>query len=215
MMFDFTCVNLAILVLIGLVASEADPQLVYQQPSYIYPGGHPVYKMAGIPYAFPVYNPVAAPRAGSSIASGPKMGKIVKDSKPATAFYGKSCDGYDDFDRECCSTAAPCAINEGDCDKDSECQGNLICGRNNCPSFFPSTADCCEGKNCDGVNYDRECCSVEAPCAINEGDCDNDNECQYNLVCGSNNCYAPFPSGADCCEEEVLEFVLEEDPPDP
>jgi len=58
-MFDFTCVNLAILVLIGLVASEADPQLVYQQPSYIYPGGHPVYKMAGIPYAPAFYgNPL-------------------------------------------------------------------------------------------------------------------------------------------------------------
>merc|ERR1711997_247393 len=79
MMFDFTCVNLAILVLFGLVASEADPQLVYQQPSYIYPGGHPVYKMAGIPYAYPVYNPVAAPRAGSSIASGPETGEIVND----------------------------------------------------------------------------------------------------------------------------------------
>jgi len=87
MMFDFACVNLAILVLIGLVASEADPQLVYQQPSYIYPGGHPVYKTAGIPYAYPVYNPVAAPRAGSSIASGPEMGEIVKDVKPAPAFY--------------------------------------------------------------------------------------------------------------------------------
>jgi len=206
-MFDFTCVNLAILVLIGLVASEADPQLVYQQPSYIYPGGHPVYKMAGIPYD---YSSVPNRRAGLNKRAG------------------KSCDGYDNFDRECCSTAAPCAINEGDCDKDSECQGNLICGKNNCPStvwdrstvqivpsFFPSTADCCEGKNCDGVNYDRECCSVEAPCAIDEGDCDNDSECQGDLVCGSNNCYAPFPSGADCCELEVLEFVLEEVPPDP
>ena len=74
--------------IIGLVASEADPQLVYQQPSYIYPGGHPVYKMAGIPYAYPVYNPVAAPRVGSSIASGPNLGKIVKDFKSAPAFYG-------------------------------------------------------------------------------------------------------------------------------
>ena len=76
---------------IGLVASEADPQLVYQQPSYIYPGGHPVYRMAGLPYAYPKYHPVppvAAPRAGSSIASGPEMGEIVKDFKPAPAFYG-------------------------------------------------------------------------------------------------------------------------------
>ena len=79
---------MAILAFIGLVASEADPQLVYQQPSYIYPGGHPVYRMAGLPYAYPIYNPVAAPRAGSSIASGPQMGEIVKDFKPAPSFYG-------------------------------------------------------------------------------------------------------------------------------
>ena len=77
--------------IIGLVASEADPQLVYQQPSYVYPGGHPVYRMAGFPYAYPVYEqPAIVPleRAGSSIASGPEMGEIVKDFKPAPAFYG-------------------------------------------------------------------------------------------------------------------------------
>ena len=56
------------------------------------------------------------------------------------------------------------------------------------------------GKNCDGVNYDGECCSVAAPCAINEGDCDIDSECKGNLICGSNNCPAHFPSKADCCE---------------
>jgi hypothetical protein len=93
---------LAILAFIGLVASEADPQLVYQQPSYIYPGGHPVYRMAGLPYAHTEYHPPApvAPlveltsellarrTSGSSIASGPEMGEIVKDFKPAPAFYG-------------------------------------------------------------------------------------------------------------------------------
>ena len=72
----------------GLVASEADPQWVYQQPSYIYSGGHPVYRMAGLPYAYPRPPPGASPRAGSSIASGPEMGEIVKDFKPAPAFYG-------------------------------------------------------------------------------------------------------------------------------
>merc|ERR1740122_383044 len=43
-----------------------------------------------------------------------------------------------------CSVAVPCAINEGDCDKDSECKGRLICGRKNCPANFPSGADCCK-----------------------------------------------------------------------
>jgi len=119
-MLDFTCVNLSILVLIGLVASEADPQLVYQQPSYIYPGGHPVYRMAGLPYAYPVYNPAAIPqeRAGSSIASGPEMGEIIKNLKPAPAFYAD------------CNSEAQSQINEinrirGFVNK-VECEQNLV-----------------------------------------------------------------------------------------
>merc|ERR1712008_355201 len=120
MMLDFTCVNLAILVLIGLVASEADPQLVYQQPSYIYPGGHPVYRMAGLPYAYPIYNPAAIPqeRAGSSIASGPEMVEIIKNLKPAPAFYAD------------CNSEAQSQINEinrirGFVNK-VECEQNLV-----------------------------------------------------------------------------------------
>lgn len=53
----------------------------------------------------------------------------------------------------------------------------------------------------EGTSYDRECCSKVSPCHINEGDCDTNIECQGNLVCGRNNCPAPFPSSADCCEE--------------
>ena len=56
------------------------------------------------------------------------------------------------------------------------------------------------GKDCDGIIYDAECCSVAAPCANNEGDCDDESECQGDLICGQNNCPAPFHSGADCCE---------------
>ena len=55
-------------------------------------------------------------------------------------------------------------------------------------------------KTCGGEIYDNECCSVEAPCAINQGDCDENSECQGDLVCGKDNCPAPFPSTADCCE---------------
>ena len=80
---------------IGLVASEADPQWVYQQPSYIYSGGHPVYRMAGLPYAYPKHHsasPAVVPQvyggSGSSIASGPIIGETVKGFKPGPAFYG-------------------------------------------------------------------------------------------------------------------------------
>ena len=47
--------------------------------------------------------------------------------------------------QECCGTSNPCDEGQGDCDKDSECSGNLICGKNNCDhSKFPSNkTDCC------------------------------------------------------------------------
>ena len=50
---------------------------------------------------------------------------------------------------DCCSNSHPCGLFEGDCDGDDECNDNLLCGSNNCFSFFSSTADCCiePGKN--------------------------------------------------------------------
>ena len=48
---------------------------------------------------------------------------------------------------ECCSSSNQCGLNEGDCDDDIECSGNLICGDDNCPSHFPSDADCCIGNS--------------------------------------------------------------------
>ena len=44
----------------------------------------------------------------------------------------------------CCTSNNPCDIHQGDCDNDSHCKGNLICGKNNCGSAFTWTyADCC------------------------------------------------------------------------
>ena len=45
-----------------------------------------------------------------------------------------------------------------------------------------------------------ECCSSENQCGIGGGDCDNDDECKWNLVCGTNNCGSEFPNEVDCCE---------------
>ena len=44
-------------------------------------------------------------------------------------------------------------------------------------------------------------CTSENPCGTNQGDCDNHDECQDGLVCGSNNCpdYLSFHSEFDCC----------------
>ena len=52
-----------------------------------------------------------------------------------------------------------------------------------------------------------DCCTVDKPCQENEGDCDNDNECAGNLVCGTNNCGGIFDSAADCCIRKII-FIL-------
>jgi len=44
-----------------------------------------------------------------------------------------------------CTADLPCGLGEGDCNKDKECQGDLLCGMNNCKnSFFNAEDDCCE-----------------------------------------------------------------------
>ena len=52
--------------------------------------------------------------------------------------------GYNEYYRNCCSEINLCGINQGDCDSDDQCDGDLVCGNNNCPSPFPSNADCCK-----------------------------------------------------------------------
>jgi hypothetical protein len=43
----------------------------------------------------------------------------------------------------CCSSSYPCGQDEGDCDNDFDCVGNLVCGNKNCVGFPGSTVDCC------------------------------------------------------------------------
>lgn len=50
---------------------------------------------------------------------------------------------WSSYDGECCSVANPCGEAEGDCDINGECAGDLECGKDNCGSDFPSSADCC------------------------------------------------------------------------
>ena len=60
-------------------------------------------------------------------------------------------------------------------------------------------------KKCNHRTWDKYtdgCCSPEEPCAENEGDCSNDNECIPVYVCGKENCPKDvgFHDRADCCE---------------
>ena len=61
-----------------------------------------------------------------------------------------ACDASNS-DYGCCTSSNPCGVGEGDCDSDSECNADLICGLDNCHSldsgWAASDYDCCmEGK---------------------------------------------------------------------
>ena len=134
----------------------------------------------------------------------------------------KRCRGRN-FDLEiCCTNENPCVEGEGDCEVDNDCTGNLVCGNNNCKafgSFFHEKDDCCvkpvtnisvqpiSSPRCRGRNFDRErCCTSDNPCVEGEGDCEVDNDCSRNLVCGNNNCKAFgsfFHEKDDCCVKSV------------
>ena len=113
-----------------------------------------------------------------------------------------------------------CREGEGGCRSDSECDGSLACGTDNC-AFGPSNMDCCTrpcNKDSDCLNQEcntdnHKCrldsystdwskCSQASLCAEGEGDCDEDSECEGSLVCGTDNC-AAGSTFLDCCEQEI------------
>lgn len=122
-----------------------------------------------------------------------------------------------------CSANDQCEVDKGDCDADTDCKGSLKCGVNNCPDTDDPLADCCydpetdKDKPCDGSSSNMwTCCTdkiaagVVGGCKAGEGDCDDDKECDGDLVCGRNSCDTDFnnklntkkffPSRqADCC----------------
>ena len=96
----------------------------------------------------------------------------------------------------------PCSENQGDCDFQYHCQGGLRCLSNSCPPSlgFDSNTDCCQQTNIG----DEDFCTLKYPCGVDEGDCDRNDECINDLVCGLDNC--PNSLGAsyetDCCESK-------------
>ena len=93
-----------------------------------------------------------------------------------------------------CSSSNTCARCNGDCDKDSDCTGNLKCFQRDNNEQIPG---CSEGGGSDTKGYDycydvldfvkkgsSECTSSNT-CARCKGDCDDDNDCTGNLKCFS------------------------------
>ena len=53
-----------------------------------------------------------------------------------------------------------------------------------------------------GTTNDWDFCSGSIPCTNRQGDCDNDDECVEDYVCGKDNCrdfWSQADSVADCC----------------
>ena len=77
----------------------------------------------------------------------------------------------------------------------------LVCGFNNCPASlgYDLEVDCCYGV----FLGDDDFCSADTNlCGVNEGDCDFNNDCQTNLICGAaGSCQESlgFASDVNCC----------------
>ena len=85
-------------------------------------------------------------------------------------------------DEHFCTTVNPCREDEGDCDANNECQGDLTCD-NGCPTYlgFNANVSCCIYPNANFCEY---------PDHIGDGYCDDGNnkaECEWDNgdCCGS------------------------------
>jgi hypothetical protein len=108
-----------------------------------------------------------------------------------------------------CAIERECTELEGSCIANAECDGDLVCGLDNCVSDASMTFSgesmefsCCVNKcsfrgDAFAGAANSDCCTALSPCGIDQGDCDSDDQCGLGLVCGSNNC--PWGGGDDCC----------------
>ena len=75
-------------------------------------------------------------------------------------------------------------------------------GSSGCDVTMLIASECQQQKICILNNdlYTGECCTAENQCDVSEGDCDEDDDCLGDLVCGTDNCLPEFPDTHDCCE---------------
>merc|ERR1712110_732294 len=84
---------------------------------------------------------------------------VIVPGTPLTPPPGQRCRGRNWDGRRCCTPENPCGEGEGDCDGFGDggandgndgCQGDLVCGSNNCKQFgayYHEKDDCCERPN--------------------------------------------------------------------
>ena len=117
--------------------------------------------------------------------------------------HSNAAETADPYDWDYCTEEEPCREDMGDCDRDAECEDDLVCGKNNCNSVLgldvSTNMDCCRQPQV----MDWEWCSSHNKCGHGEGDCDSDDECETGTTCGTNNCLTLGTSTnqyKDCCE---------------
>lgn len=146
--------------------------------------------------------------------------EVMSVAQSLTKAQDPTANGDKDF---CNDPGARCAAGEGDCDSDSQCAPGSVCGMNNGARFgMPERWDVCIPAHCvDGVKSGDEqdidcggafcspcaqvgepefCAGLSQGCAIGQGDCDGDVQCEVGLRCGVNN--GPqfgFSSSFDVC----------------
>merc|ERR1711988_672822 len=166
------------------------------------------------------------------------LGLCQRQSPPRTPLteppQGQRCAGRNFNGRRCCTPESPCGYGEGDCDGPLDggandghrgCQGDLVCGSNNCKKFgtyFHEKDDCCDlpetlaipeplplipagvpleppaGQRCAGRNYNgKRCCTPENPCDEGEGDCDGPGDGGNND--GHRGCKGDLICGSNNC----------------
>jgi len=140
------------------------------------------------------------------------------------------CRGRNFEPKGCCSIFTPCVEGEGDCEDDADCDGDMVCGNNNCKAFgdfFHAKDDCCvkpvetvtrpsfpltepaPGQRCSGRNYQtRRCCTPENPCDEGEGDCDGPGDGGGHD--GHDGCKGDLVCGSNNCKKFGL-FYHEKD----
>jgi hypothetical protein len=129
---------------------------------------------------------------------------------------------------ECGSESYKCGLCEGDCDSDSDCEGDLVCisreghdavpgctGEGNASDMFGKDICVPQGPPVEFINsltYNESGCSASNPCTKCEGPCVTNNSCGIGFVCFTRSGLEPVPgcvtgsdgdiSGVNYCHEE-------------
>jgi len=81
---------------------------------------------------------------GNSATFGRENETVLYITGPATCPDFEEPEGCQSSDGCSCSPQLPCGVNEGDCDSKEDCQGDLVCGKDNCEGeLFEDDDDCC------------------------------------------------------------------------